>query len=309
MNSIGIFPLPFSSLRTLKGGKDAPYIVGAMFTPGYAAKASRLAASCETFGVPYELHEVASVHRSVSSRGTTDPAFTKANFIHHMIQQHRKPVLYVDADCEFQSQPELLEPLARGGHDFAIYNWLADEYTDAFAPIEIIISSGPPIKNRFYTFTHSVEHFATNQLLCSGPVQLYGNSDAARFLLSEWFRTIVAFPGAADDECLDFAFNNMGPRASGIRVRWLPKAYARYSWWIYAKPVINHPDAPNEENDFIPIDDPAGRLRFYPALTEKRDVVRLFPRDCIIDTEQRMVCRMIGNQLVAVSPTDQNFWL
>jgi hypothetical protein len=303
------FPLPFSSLRRIAGGRDASYIAGSMFTPRYAHKAMRFAASCETFGVPYEIHEVAEVHRSIDSHGTPDPAFTKANFIRHLMTQRGKPVLYVDADCEFVSEPAMLEPLARSVTDFAVYNWLADEHTDAFAPVEISISSGPPIKNRFYAFTHNVDHFATDQLLCSGPAQFYGNSDGARLLLSEWFRTIAAFPGVADDECLDFTFNNLGPRAKSLRTIWLPKAYARHSWWIYAKPVINHPDAPKEENNFIPIEDPAGRLRFYPARTEKRDFVRLFPRNCIIDTAHRMVCRMVGNQLVAISPTDQNFWL
>ena len=309
MNGADNFPLPFTSLRSIAGGKSGSYIMGAMFTPNYADKAQRLATSCEKFAVPYAIHEVPAVHRSISSRGTPDLAFTKANFIHHLLDQHKKPVLYVDADCEFLSEPDMLEPMAQSDCDFAVYNWLADEQTDAFAPVEITIANGPPIKNRFYIFTHSVEHFTTNQLICSGPVQFYGNSAAARLLLSEWFRIIEAFPGTADDECLDFAFNNLGPRGSGIKTRWLPKAYARYSWWIYVKPVINHSDMPNLENNFTHITDPTGKRRFYPERAEKRKAAHLFPRECIIDTAQRKLCLMVRGQLVAVGLTDQNFWL
>ena len=309
MSSLDIFPLPFASLRAIRSAHQGPFVIGAMFTPSYWEKAKRLAISCEKFRLPYVLHEVSAVHRSISTHGTPDPSFTKANFIHHLLSEHRKPVLYLDADCEVMDAPEMIDAFAKAECDFAAYNWLADEHTDAFAPVEISLGNGPPVKNRFFTFTHCVENFATNQLLCSGPVQFYGYSDAARMLLAEWQKTVTAFPGTADDECLDFTFNNLGLRGNALRTRWLPKAYARYSWWIYAKPVINHPDAPNMENNFIQIADPAGRLRFYPDRTEKRNQVRLFPRDCIIDTQKRLVCRMVGNQLIAVSPTDQNFWL
>jgi hypothetical protein len=308
MNSLDTFPLPLAASLAIQRARAGSYIVVAMFTGSYWEKAKRLAISCEKFRLPYALYEVPAVHRSISSRGTPEPNFTKANFIHRMLSQYRKPVLYVDADCEFLAEPELLEGMAKAGCDFAIYNWLADEHTDAFAPVEVNIGEGPT-KKRFYAYSHSVEYFATNQLFCSGPVQFYGNSDAARMLLAEWHRTILAFPGTADDACLDFAFNNLGPRAETLRAGWLPKSYARYPWWIYVNPVIKHADMPNLENEFVPITDPAGRMRFYPERTEKRNEVRLFPRDCIIDTQERLVCRMIGNQLVAYSRTDLNFWL
>ena len=128
-------------------------------------------------------------------------------------------------------------------------------------------------------------------------------------LLREWQHTVINFPGSADDECLDFAFNNLGPRAQGVKTRWLPKAYARIGWWIYAKPVINHAGPPNAENVFVTLKDPAGRKRVYLDRTVKRTEVRLFPRDCIIDTQRRIVYRIVGNDLVSISPTDQNFWL
>jgi len=71
------FPLPFESLRSIRGGKQRSYVIGAMFTAAYAHKAERLAASCERFELPYVIHEVPAVHSSISHRGTDDLAYTK----------------------------------------------------------------------------------------------------------------------------------------------------------------------------------------------------------------------------------------
>jgi hypothetical protein len=306
------FPLPFKSVRHISGGRDGRYIVGAMFTAGYSKKAERLAASCEKFGLPYVLHEVPTVHRSIHSLGSDDLSYTKANFIHHLLVEHGKPVLYLDADCEFVSEPDLVDQLVGSGCDFAIYNWLADEHTDVFVPIELGIGpDGPPIKNRFYRFSRSLDWYSTTQLVCSGCVQFYGNSEAARLLLAAWQQNIVMFPASADDGCLSFTFNNPGPRSNELKVQWLPKAYARISWWIYVKPVINHRGHPQRDSKFLSIMDmdPSGRRGWYPDRTELRTVACLFPRDCIIDTERRVVGKIVGDQLVTIKTTDQTFWI
>ena len=47
-----MFPLPFKSLRTISGGKEGLFVIGAMFTAAYSNKTERLAASCEKFGLP-----------------------------------------------------------------------------------------------------------------------------------------------------------------------------------------------------------------------------------------------------------------
>ena len=72
-------------------------------------------------------------------------------------------------------------------------------------------------------------------------------------------------------------------------MRWLPKSYARISWRIYSKPVINNEASPNDENVFVPLKDVAGRQRCYLDRMSKRTEVRLFPSDCIVDIEQRTV--------------------
>src|SRR5690242_5422255 len=100
MRKSNTFPIPFKSLRTLTGGGDErSFVVAAMFTAAYQPQAERLAASCTRYGLSYVLHEVAAVHRSISSGGTDDPAYTNANFIHSLLTKHRKPVLFLDADC------------------------------------------------------------------------------------------------------------------------------------------------------------------------------------------------------------------
>lgn len=306
------FPLPFELLRQISGGRGGSYIIGAMFTASYVQKAERLAASCETFGLRYAIHEVPVVHRSINTRGADDLAYTKANFIHYLLDAHGTPVLYLDADCEFLAEPELLPGLVTSGCDFAIYNWLADEYTDTFVPIELGVGAdGPPIKNCFFRFRTSIDWYSPSQLLGSGCVQFYGNTEGARNLLSEWHHTIGAFPGTADDYCLSFAFNNLGPRMSALNVRWLPKAYARISWWIYVKPVINHEDRPQADSKFVLFDaiDTGKRKVWYPARAEWKTVATLFPRDCIIDTERRVLGKIVGNQLVTIGITDQTFWI
>src|SRR4051812_21299190 len=107
------FPLPFLSISVLRRNENKPYLIGAMFTSSYRDKALRLATSCERLGLAYEIHEVSTVHRSISARGSSDAHYTKPNFIRNLLQRHRKPILYIDADCEILSQPVLIDDLIR----------------------------------------------------------------------------------------------------------------------------------------------------------------------------------------------------
>jgi hypothetical protein len=307
------FPLPFKSLRTVSGGKPASYLIGAMYTRSHSDRAARLSASCEKFGLPYVVHEVPAVHRSISPKGTDDLSFTKANFIQHLLTAHGKPILYVDADCEFLSEPVLIDQLVKARYDFAIYNWFADDYVDAFVPIELKNDpAGPPIQNRYYRFSHGMDVYTTTQLRCSGLVQLYRNSRAARAMLARWHRVVGTFPGCADDECLDFTFNNMR-RSSWLpwflKTSWLPKSYARYLWWIHTEPVINHPDHPQPNTNFKLIKDPSGRNSFYPSLMARRTAAPPIPRDAIVDAERQLICENRDGWAVAVRPLNQKFWV
>ena len=307
------FPLPFKSNNRLNGDGRRGFLVASMFTASYAGKAARLAASCEKFGIPYELHEVPTIHRSISSKGTDDLAYTKPNFIRQLIAAHGKPVLYVDADCEFVDDPVVIDGLVAKRCDFAVYNWCADDCTDQFVPVEIGRSPGEVApKRRYYRFLGALDFFSRDQLVCSGLVQFYGNSYAGRGMLRLWHRTIAAFPDSADDGALAFTFNNLTRRMPlrwMLRPQWLPKAYARIAWWIYVKPVINHEDIPTKSNSMVPINDPKGRRVFYRSEIKPHEPRGPLPRDCIIDTEQRMLCRLVDNQVVAIGPCNQDLWL
>lgn len=304
--------MPFASTRVIRGAGDAPYIVGAMFTADYGEKAKRLISSCEKFGQPFEIHETPTVHRSVSVSGGDDLRFTKANFIGNLMREHDKPVLYLDADCEFMDKPNLICDLVKSGCDFAIYNWLADDYTDRFVPFISGHDDELDKPYRYFKYHGSVDLHSTKQLIGAGWSQFYRNSFAATALLARWHQSVAEFNGCADDDCLDFTFNNL--RRSDwltwvLKYRWLPKEYSRGMFWIYAKPVINHPDIPAPTSRFPAIKCARGRKRLYRSLVEKRRGQLLFPREAIIDTATATICKLIDGQIVPIQKTDQQFWV
>jgi hypothetical protein len=297
---------------TIAERRAQPFVVAAMATPSHAAAAMRLAASCRLFDLPIAVYEVPSVHRSISPRGTDDPAYTKASFLSHVLDEYRCPVLYIDADCVVVEMPQLMAHVATSS-DFAIYNWLADEHTEAYAPIDYptVDARGQEvvIRNRFYRFSHRIDVLHHTQLICSGAVQLYAPTAPARALLESWQEAILFFPGVADDHCLDFAINNRLSDFPAISLQWLPKEYARIAWWIYARPVIDHPGLPYRGQGFVPLSDPLGRKQAYLDDARPSGVEPYFPTDCIIDTERRQLIRLAGNGRLAFTPFDRPLWL
>jgi hypothetical protein len=286
-----------------------------LFTASYYEKAARLISSCEKLALPYVVYEVPAVHRSIGSRGVDDLSYTKPNFIHHLLAKHKKPVLYVDADCEMVSEPELIDQLVGARCDFAIYNKYADrEYTPTFARTQVkTTAETPPISDRFLRYFKQGETrwYSTSQLKCFGCVQLYRNSAVARALLSKWHQAIADFPGSGDDRCLDFAFNNLSRRSWHtwwMKVHWLPASYARLPYWIFTKPVINHPDFPGTYAEFVPIKDPNGRKEYYLSAMTPRTPFGFLQEDCIIDTEQRKLYRLVDDRLVPYESMSQTLW-
>lgn len=288
------------------------FLVVSMYTDGYAQKAARLRASCERFGLAHELRRVPTVHTSISRHGTPDAAYTKAAVILETQARRRRPVLYVDADCEFRSAPALIGELLEGGTEFAIYNWAADRHTEAYVPAPIVLGSpdgaagpGP----RFFRFAYKTSHYDPAQLHCSGAVQLHADTPAARLLLEEWQRNILRFPGSADDHCMDYTFNNRGPALAGLRAAWLPKSYARYGWWIHIQPVIDHPELAADATHFQPITEAGGMKQFYPERTEELRNPPLFPPECIIDVHRRRLLWIEGKAIVREEPAGREFWI
>lgn len=296
-----------------RGESDhAPFIVGAMMTPDFAHYGQRLLQSCLDFALPLALYEVPAVHQSISRKGDADLSHTKANFVHFLLERYGKPVLYLDVDCVVVQRPERVEALLGERVDFAIYNWLADEHTEAYVPKDFTVQDASGVRivrDRLYRFSHSVDLYDPSQLICSGPTQFYNNSPAARRLLSEWHDVIASSPRSADDHCLDFAFNNYPVDAPKVTAAWFDKSYARYPWWICTRPVINHPEFPGDGKGFDPIDTRSGKDRFRASGVEKRTVEYVFPRDCLIDVRSRTLFRLQGQSLVRVGTFADALWL
>jgi len=306
------FPLPLRSTRIISGDGDAPFIVGALFTPDYIDKANRLILSLRRLSLPFEAHEVPAVHCSMSASGTHDLSYTKPNFIRHMLDRHRKPVLYLDADCEVLSAPKLIYELATSRCDFAIYNWMADDYRDRFVPLGFGTHPPSQAPYRYFVYHGSLDFHSKDQLIAAGCTQLYRNTKAARALLSAWQRTIDTFPGAGDDDCLDFTYNNLSkfsPLYWFLKGRWLPKGYARYMFWIYAEPIINHPDIPAPTSRFVQIRCSRGRQRVYAKRAEQRNIPRPLPRHDIIDAQEGAICRMVNGEVMPIGKIKMRFWV
>lgn len=276
---------------------SAPFVVAGFFTPDYADRAERLARSCAATGVAFALHEVAAVHRSISPRGRLE-GVSKPDFILDALERFRRPVLYVDVDCVLRAYPVLVERLLAGGADVALYNWLADAETEAFMPVEIECG-GRVSRGRYFAYSHRMDLQSREHLICSGCTQLYADSAPARALLEAWRQVIAARPGCSDDACLNLAYNNL---AGSVGAAWLPKAYARYSWWIFTAPVIDHPDPRiNTDDQFAPLDQfgaiagTAGPWRPRPG--SPRPTTGGFPELTVLDVLERRMFELDDGRL------------
>jgi hypothetical protein len=250
---------------------DAPFIVCAMSTPDYRPKAERLAASLDRLGLAHALFETPQVHRSTSPRGGEDLSFSKPRFIAYALREFHKPVLYVDADVVFRKNPQAIAALCAEDCDFAIYNWLADPINDAWRP-----EPG----GRFWKFFFGVDLASDSQLMASGAVQLWNGTEAAFALLEDWEQSLLRHPKSEDDHCLDFAYNH--GTHSGLKPRWLPKDHARYAFWIYVDPVIDHPEFPTPVTGHF---EQLGSTRFDTAKLKRVTKQTQFPRDAVVDAQ------------------------
>jgi hypothetical protein len=310
-----LLSLHFPYLRAHSDPRPVPavpgYVIGAMMTPSHARFGERLAASCHRHSLPLALFEVPTVHRSISPKGSDDLTYTKANFVHFLLTRYGRPVLYVDVDCVIAQPPIRIQEILAQQKDFAIFNWLAEMHTEAYVPADLsrweaFARTARP--GRFYRFSHSIDDSTDSQLLCSGAVQWYNTTSAAALLLENWQAAIERAPGTADDKCLDFAFNNF-PRQTPLTPAWLDKRYARYAWWIYAEPVIDHPEMPFSGEGFVPLVELDGKPRIHREALRRQAVHHVFPKDCLIDTETRTLMRLRDGVWHAVGRFTMPLWL
>ena len=270
------------------GSERAPYIVASMFTEDMKGHADRLRSSLEKFGLSFVLYQVPTVHRSISQRGSDDITFCKPNFIQQIQSNHHARVLFVDADTVFREPPLKVLQATQERIHFACYNWLADVATDTYVPVEVR-SNDIPSKNKFYRFSHAIDLFDPTQLMLSGAVQYY--TPDAWPLLQGWLSATDEFPGVADDQLLDYAYNFVSEK-NRIRASWWDKDYCRYPWWIHVRPVIDHPQFPANDNPVRNFKQVTGRERLRFESVKHLPSQTLFPRDCLIDTTAKCLVRL-----------------
>lgn len=284
-----------------------------MVTSSHLAQGLRLLESCRNLSIPVVLYEIPSVHKSISPSGSDNLSYTKASFITFLLEKYNKPILYIDGDCIMVEPPSLMYSLVETGVDFGIFNWLAEKHTEAYMPVEIQVQQGNSTvltTDRFYGYSHSVNHFDTNQLLCSGAVQFWNNTNKAKELLSMWQQVVERNPDCPDDHCLDFAYNHPGSSIVGFKAEWFDKSYTRIAWWIYAKPVINHPDLPLISSSFGDLEQREGVPRVNYASTKLLNVEPVFPQNSLVDTvENILIIFEDQNSVQKVVPLPMNIWV
>lgn len=288
------------------------FIVCALFTPDklqYYRYAERLAISCENYRLPYCIYETPKIHTSINPDGINDLSFTKANFIAFNMKRFLdKNILYVDADILFAEYPDIIIEISNAQYDFAIYNWLHDMHNEAYMPIMKDLE-GECKFSEFYVYSHHISFYSDKQLICSGGVQFYRNSLPVLQLLRVWQSVIAENPYSADDECLDYGYNNFDTNGGKIKPFWLDKSYLRLPWWPHVRPVILHPGISRAGEHRKPIVEIDNRKRFYPEKCTEKNVPLYFPPDYVIDTKRRLLLKIVNSQVVDVREIQQEFWV
>lgn len=176
----------------------------------YRQFAEKLRASCERFGVPYDIEEFPSTGDWIRNLAK------KPRFLIDKLDRHGGPVVWMDADCEIRQDPALLRAgSGEGGVDFMCYNLLADRgngIRDEYDPTRLHASSG---------------------------VMYVADTPAARGFIAQWGEMCEENPDQRDDFVLNYAFARR--RNTELRYCWLPREYNRMDiYFPQTEPVINH---------------------------------------------------------------------
>ena len=284
------------------------YLFCGMFTDSYRDMARRLAQSLESLDISHALFQVPFVHSSTTPKGENNAIYAKANFILHVLEQTQRPILYVDCDCVVLKYPNLINKIISDGCDFAIFNWLTSERSDAYVPYPLPLV-GSELK-RYYGYSHQYDLLSNEQLICSGAVQLWGQTDSAKHLLSGWLETVQKYPRAPDDESLDFTFNNdLSHLHKTLKPYWLPKGYVRYPFWIFDEPIIKHPDFPLVSHEWKAIEDVAGRKRCYLSRMQRKEKKYYIKPDYFLDTDTGDILHQVDARFMKAGKVVEKYWL
>lgn len=310
-------PIPFEHKiykESLSSKHQTNFIICSMFTsdpPKLSIYANRLIQSCEQFQLPYIIYEIPQVHQSISLKGTDHVAFTKANIIFSTLNRYpRLNVLYLDIDVLFTDYPSKIEEISNSQINFAIYNWLNDQHNEAYVPI-IQTADFEERFSHFYVLSHFVSLYDPTQLNCSGAVQFYKNSDFAKYLLQAWQYVVAENPIYADDQLLNYTYNNFVFDKTNFSAFWLDKSYCRYAWWPHIKPVINHPDFPDNSSraQITTIHHLPEVVLHEELLYNKKSADLLFPSEYVLDTKNNFIYKFDKGKIVDKKPFTQPLWI
>ncbi len=297
----------YNNIYEYRSVKNNTFIVCAMFTsnPKFDAHFNRLLNSCKKFDLSYAIFDVPYIHKSISSNGTNDTTYTKANFILNMFKKYpNKNILYVDIDIEINEFPELFNHISQNNYDIAIYNWFNDKNNEIYIPVNYKLNK-KDIPLNFYVFFHKFEEYDPTQLVCSGAVQYYGNNQKSTDFLKKWHHFISKYPDYEDDQMLDLVYNNF--YTNKLKTYWLEKNYCRYPFWPHIKPVINHVGFPAPSRN-IQLNKIKNYFRYYPKKAQINDTDLIFPQNYIIDIKKRVLLKFENQKLVETKLLNCKFW-
>ena len=282
---------------------DKNFIVVSFFTKSYKDKADKLINSLNKFNINYKIFEIPTIHYSKSNKGSDDINYCMPKLIMKALSRFRLPILFIDCDMEIVQKPELFYRLDEKKIDFAIYNWLEDSDNDGYLPLKLNINTSEGKIEKTY-FINKVNVKLLNhsekekQLFSSGAVAYFSNSDLSNKLLKDWYKNIKKYPQLPDDQILDYTFNFTFDKKNKLKIEWLSKNYCRVYWWIFTKPIINHPDnvSHREKDNFYKI---TGKKRFKIENTIKRETSKI-PSDLIIDINEKKLLKIKNGKIFII---------
>lgn len=269
-------------------------IIG-FFTEDYINKANRLINSLNNLNLNFKIYKIPVVHFSISIKGNQDISYSKPSLILNCIEELNTSILYVDIDMVFEEKPQKIFYFEKNKIDFAIYNWFEDKNNDAYQPVKAKINGKV---HTFYKRTHSIDYYNNfnTQLYSSGGVSFHSKSKLSKKILNEWMKNISLYPQSPDDQTLDFTYNNLQKDLKKIKTYWFDKSYCRCKFWIFTKPIIDHPDNISNRQKFTLKD-----VYKLDRFDEKKLGIRRKKKDLafsIIDVKTKSLYILKNNTLV-----------
>ena len=281
------------------------YTIISFFTNNYKYKAEILVKSLNKLNLNYKIFEIPEIHCSKSIKGSNNFDYTQPRLILELLNELKSPVLFVDTDLVFREEPTKINEFKNEKIDFAIYNWVEDLFNDGFKPVIVKVNNE---EKKFYRYNHSIDFSNQNdkiQLYSSGAVAYFSNSNDSKTLLNLWHENIKLFPKSPDDQTLDYTFNFIFKNK--LNIKWFDKSYCRYNFWIFSRPIIDHPDNLNQR-----IDQSFKTLykkdRINYDILKKRNY-RKFSKNYLLDIEKKKIFSPINQELIFIKNFDDKVFV